>query len=110
MGKLFNETGERLTPSYAIKQGVRYRYYISTSAMQARDRAASATHRLPAPALEAAVIDALRSAIEKPRSSETEVGSRSCGRSRDTLQRLRTFAVASANLVIRPRRASSIPD
>jgi site-specific DNA recombinase len=64
IGKLFNETGEKLTPSYAIKQGVRYRYYISTSAVQARDRAASATHRLPASALEAAVIDALRSAIE----------------------------------------------
>ncbi len=41
LGKLFNETGERLTPSYAIKQGVRYHYYISTSAMQARDRVAS---------------------------------------------------------------------
>ena len=38
LGKVFNETGERLTPSFAIKQGVRYRYYISTSAMQARDR------------------------------------------------------------------------
>ena len=50
---------------YAIKQGVRYRYYISTSAMQARDRDTSATHRLPAPALETAIIDALRWAIEK---------------------------------------------
>ncbi|HTR14940.1 MAG TPA: recombinase family protein [Roseiarcus sp.] len=65
LGKLFNETGERLTPSYAVKQGVCYHYYISTSAMQARDRAVSVTHRLPAPALEAAVIDALRSAIVK---------------------------------------------
>jgi hypothetical protein len=59
MGKLFDETGERLTPSYAIKQGVRYRYYISTSAMQARDRVASSTHRLQAAALETVVIDAL---------------------------------------------------
>ena len=50
LGKVFNETGERLTPSFAIKQGVRYRYYISTSAMQARDRGASASHRVPAPA------------------------------------------------------------
>ncbi|HEX9167682.1 MAG TPA: hypothetical protein VF886_01965, partial [Roseiarcus sp.] len=65
LGKVFNETGERLTPSFAIKQGVRYRYYISTSAMQARDRGASVSLRLPAPALEAAVIDALRSAVEK---------------------------------------------
>jgi len=66
LGKLFNETGEKLTPSYAIKQGVRYRYYISTSAMQARERTASAVHRLPAPALEAAVIDALSSVMDMP--------------------------------------------
>jgi len=65
IGKLFNETNERLTPSYAVMQSVRYRYYISTSAKQERDRDDSATHRLPAPALEAAVVDALRSAIEK---------------------------------------------
>jgi site-specific DNA recombinase len=28
-GKLFDETGDRLTPSHATKQGVRYRYYVS---------------------------------------------------------------------------------
>jgi len=71
LGNLFNETGEKLTPSYAIKKGVRYRYYISTSAMQARERATTVAHRLPAPALEAAVIDALRSSIasKAPRAS-----------------------------------------
>ena len=41
MGKLFNDAGERMTPSYAIKQGVRYRYYISVSAMQSRERPSS---------------------------------------------------------------------
>jgi site-specific DNA recombinase len=76
MGKLFDETGERLTPSYAIKQGVRYRYYISTSAMQARDRVASPTHRLPAPALETAVIDALRAKIEREGARTPEAGAK----------------------------------
>jgi DNA invertase Pin-like site-specific DNA recombinase len=76
LGKLFNETGERLTPSYAIKQGVRYWYYISTSAMQARDRVASSTHRLPAPALDAAVVDALRAEIEKRGARTPESGAR----------------------------------
>jgi site-specific DNA recombinase len=77
LGKLINESGEKLTPSYAIKKGVRYRYYISTSAMQARDRAASATHRLPASALETAVIDALRLAMEKQAAEAS--GGRSIG-------------------------------
>jgi DNA invertase Pin-like site-specific DNA recombinase len=65
LGKLVNEAGERLTPTYANKDGVRYRYYVSTSAMQSRDRVASTTHRLPGAALEAAVVHALRSAVEK---------------------------------------------
>jgi DNA invertase Pin-like site-specific DNA recombinase len=78
LGKLFNEADEKLTPGYSIKQGVRYRYYISTSAMQARERATSVIHRLPASALEAAVVDALRFAIEKkaPGASGRDFGMR----------------------------------
>ena len=30
-GMVFDETGERLTPTYAVKKGTRYRYYVSTS-------------------------------------------------------------------------------
>ena len=62
-GKVYNEAGERLTPSYAKKGGVRFGYYVSTSAMQSRDRKASPTHRLPAAPLEAAVVEALRRAL-----------------------------------------------
>jgi hypothetical protein len=28
---VFDETGERLTPTHAVKKGTRYRYYVSTS-------------------------------------------------------------------------------
>lgn len=64
-GKLFNEAGERLTPAYAVKDGVRYGYYVSTSAMQSRDRGAALIHRLPAASLETAIVNALRSALEE---------------------------------------------
>ena len=30
-GLIFDEFGERLTPSHAVKKGTRYRYYVSTS-------------------------------------------------------------------------------
>src|SRR5262245_24796743 len=33
-GFVFDATGERLSPTYAIKKGTRYRYYISTSVMR----------------------------------------------------------------------------
>ncbi len=70
MGKLFNDAGERMSPTHAIKRQVRHRYYISAAAMQGRERAVRAAHRLPAPALEAAIIEALRSAIGE-RTSKT---------------------------------------
>ncbi len=54
-GKLFNATGERMSPGYAVKKGVRYHYYVSTSAMQAQPRDASAIHRVAAAAIEEAV-------------------------------------------------------
>ncbi len=71
-GKLFNEVGDRMSPTHANKQSVRYRYYISAAAMQGRERAVRAAHRLPAPALEAAIIAALRSAIGE-RTSKTNI-------------------------------------
>ena len=30
-GLIFDESGERLTPSHAVKKGTRYRYYVSRS-------------------------------------------------------------------------------
>ncbi len=53
-GKLFNAASERMSPGYAVKSGIRYRYYISTSAMQSRPRDADLVHRVPAEALEQA--------------------------------------------------------
>ena len=36
MGKLFDDRGNPMTPSYAIKKGVRYRYYVSCVLHQGR--------------------------------------------------------------------------
>jgi hypothetical protein len=35
---VFDETGERLTPTYAVKKGTRYRYYVSTSLLTGAGR------------------------------------------------------------------------
>ena len=58
-GKLFNAAGERMTPTYALKNGVRYRYYISSAALQSREMSDSAVHRIPADAIEALAMAAL---------------------------------------------------
>jgi site-specific DNA recombinase len=64
LGKIFNDVGERMTPTYAVKKGVRYHYYISVSAMQSRDGAKSAVHRMPAEPVDAIVVKALTEAAE----------------------------------------------
>jgi hypothetical protein len=42
---VFDETGERLTPTYAVKKGTRYRYYVSTSLLTGAGRNRSSGRR-----------------------------------------------------------------
>jgi hypothetical protein len=60
-GFVFDATGERLTPTYAIKKGTRYRYYISASLMREARSSRSRGWRIPAGELEGLVINRLRS-------------------------------------------------
>lgn len=62
-GLLYDETGDRLSPSHASKNGVRYRYYISQRLMLAGRKDTSAW-RLPAKILENLVIAELLKLIE----------------------------------------------
>jgi site-specific DNA recombinase len=59
-GMVFDETGERLTPTYAVKKGTRYRYYVSTSLITGAGKNRSNGRRIPAGNLESLVIDRLR--------------------------------------------------
>ncbi len=58
-GLLYDETGERLCPTHATKQGRRYRYYISKRLMH-REGSPKDGWRLPARHLEELVIGALK--------------------------------------------------
>jgi hypothetical protein len=58
-GKLFDETGDRLTPSHANKRGVRYRYYVSNRLLTMPKRLATDGWRLSAPELEKTISDAV---------------------------------------------------
>jgi hypothetical protein len=59
-GKVFDQTGEPLTPSHANKDGKRYRYYISKGLNPER----GAAWRLSASALEEAVLQAMAADAE----------------------------------------------
>lgn len=59
-GLLFDETGERLTPTWTVKKGTRYRYYVSTSLVKGDGKSASTRRRLPGGNLENIVIEKIR--------------------------------------------------
>jgi len=46
MGKLFDDRGNPMTPSYAIKKGVRYRYYVCSVLNQGRKEEAGSAPRV----------------------------------------------------------------
>ena len=48
LGKLFDDRGNPMTPSYAIKKGVRYRYYVSCVLAQGRKEDAGTVKRVAA--------------------------------------------------------------
>ena len=62
-GRLYNDRGNRLTPSHTNKNGLRYRYYVSQAVLQNRKEAAGSVVRIAAPDLEAIVIGAARAAV-----------------------------------------------
>ena len=59
-GRIFDARGNRMTPSHAVKNGVRYRYYISSVLIQGQADKAATLNRVPADEIEALIVSALR--------------------------------------------------
>ena len=64
-GFVFDHTSQRLSPTYAIKKGTRYRYYISSSLMREAG-ARSGGWRIPAGDLESITLNRLRAFLKDP--------------------------------------------
>lgn len=58
-GKIYDDKGNRMSPTYALKKGVRYRYYVSTACVQGQQDKAGTVKRVPTAEIEEAVADAL---------------------------------------------------
>ena len=94
-GKLFDETGDRLTPSHASKAGKRYRYYVSRRLIAGAEGDTGIGWRLPADRLERdlgrAVREHLITGVESGNIGVTDAGS---------IARLRSHAEALGNGVL----------
>jgi site-specific DNA recombinase len=72
-GKLFDEIGERLTPSHAVKGKRRYRYYVSRSLITGKANQSGTGWRIPAAEIERSVAAAARTILEDRAAIVTEI-------------------------------------
>jgi len=65
-GMLFDTEGNRMTPNYAVKQGRRYRYYVSRLLITQDQRESSTALRIPAAEIEHLVTSRVRQWLLDP--------------------------------------------
>jgi hypothetical protein len=63
MGLVFDDRGNRMSPSHTTRKGGRYRYYVSQAVLQGRKKEAGSIARIGADELEERVVEALRGAF-----------------------------------------------
>jgi DNA invertase Pin-like site-specific DNA recombinase len=64
IGKLFDDRGNVMSPSYSTKKGVRYRFYVSSALLRGRKAAAGSVGRVSAVAIEQTVTDYISKRFE----------------------------------------------
>ena len=60
LGRIFDDRGNRMSPSHVRKQGIKYRYYLSSALLQGRPKQAGTVNRVPAQVVETLVAKAVR--------------------------------------------------
>jgi site-specific DNA recombinase len=69
-GRLFDDRGNRMSPTHANKGGVRYRYYVSQAVLQRKPPPPGLIRRVPAAEIEALVVAALRNHLDASGAAE----------------------------------------
>jgi site-specific DNA recombinase len=60
IGRVFDDQGNRMSPSHARKGGIKYRYYLSSALLHGRAERAGTIRRVPAAEIEALVARSVR--------------------------------------------------
>jgi site-specific DNA recombinase len=55
LGKIYDDRGNRMSPSYSVKNGIRYRFYVSSALLRGRAAEAGSLGRISATEIEVAV-------------------------------------------------------
>src|SRR5882757_4685095 len=63
-GRIFDDRGNRMSPTHSNKLGARYRYYVSHAVIAKRGKDAGSVARVPAPEIETLVLKAVRQHLQ----------------------------------------------
>ena len=100
IGLIFDDRGNRMSPSHARKQGVKYRYYISLPLLQGQPEQAGSVHRVPAAEIETVIGNALRHEVKAPAGSNL----------RDLINAHVARVVVQPNILVVELKRTSDPD
>jgi hypothetical protein len=73
-GLLYDDEGNRFTPSHAVKRGKRYRYYISQAVIHHRETVATGPTRIPAQEIEDVICRRLMALVTSPEHLLEQIG------------------------------------
>ena len=73
-GRIFDDCGNRMSPSHACKRGIKYRYYLSSALLDGRPTKAGSTRRVPAVEIETLVVKAVREHLKLEETNADGVG------------------------------------
>jgi DNA invertase Pin-like site-specific DNA recombinase len=72
-GRIFDDRGNRMTPSHVRKRGIKYRYYLSSALLQGQPERAGAVSRIPAAEIEGLVVRSVRDHLNQSEEIEDAV-------------------------------------
>jgi site-specific DNA recombinase len=91
-GHLFDERGNRMSPTHTNKGGARYRYYASQAVLQRKPHAIGSIGRVPAGEIEAVIVAALRNHL-----NASDAGEQLPDNDRELLERYLERVILTAN-------------
>ncbi len=99
-GKLFDETGDRLTPSHSRKNGKRLRYYISRRLVKDRSRKHPDAWRLPADQVESLLAELIGQHLTRPGAAVARTEDLTAAELTDVSERLQEQGNVTERLVL----------
>ena len=72
-GRIFDDGGNRMSPTHARKAGVKYRYYLSSALLNGAAECAGSVARVPAAEVEAVVVKSVREHVRTQRAIDDRI-------------------------------------